>query len=231
MRRHPRLHLSRRPHRQVPLPPETCEIGTQGLADQPACQNARGLTANGQPIEHLDVLIVGAGLSGIGAAHHLQADAARARATRSSRRASDLGGTWDLFRYPGIRSDSDMHTLGYRFRPWTEAQGDRRRRLDPRLRARDGARERDRAADPLRPPGRARRVVDDGLALDGRGRARRQRRDRAADLRASSGSAPATTATTRATRRSSRGPSASPARSSTRSTGPRTSTTPASGSS
>ena len=69
--------------------------------------------------EHVDVLIVGAGLSGIGAAHHLQA--AFPRRTYAILEARDaLGGTWDLFRYPGVRSDSDMHTLGYRFRPWTQ---------------------------------------------------------------------------------------------------------------
>src|SRR5436853_3489696 len=71
--------------------------------------------------EHLDVLIVGAGLSGIGAAAHLQdAFPDRSYALLEARAAS--GGTWDLFRYPGIRSDSDMHTLGYRFRPWTAAK-------------------------------------------------------------------------------------------------------------
>ena len=71
--------------------------------------------------EHLDVLIVGAGLSGIGAAHHLQRSSpGKSYAILEAR--DDLGGTWDLFRYPGIRSDSDMHTLGYRFRPWTEAK-------------------------------------------------------------------------------------------------------------
>jgi monooxygenase len=69
--------------------------------------------------EHVDVLIVGAGLSGIGAAHHLQA--AFPQRTYAILEARDaLGGTWDLFRYPGVRSDSDMHTLGYRFRPWTQ---------------------------------------------------------------------------------------------------------------
>jgi monooxygenase len=71
--------------------------------------------------EHLDVLIIGAGLSGIGAAHHLQsAFPGRSYAILEARDA--IGGTWDLFRYPGVRSDSDMHTLGYRFRPWTQAK-------------------------------------------------------------------------------------------------------------
>ena len=79
------------------------------------------MTTNGQPSEHLDVLIVGAGLSGIGAAHHLQqAFPGRSYAIFEAR--EELGGTWDLFRYPGIRSDSDMHTLGYRFRPWTNSK-------------------------------------------------------------------------------------------------------------
>jgi cation diffusion facilitator CzcD-associated flavoprotein CzcO len=72
-------------------------------------------------MEHLDVLIVGAGLSGIGAAHHLQ-EAFPGRSYAIFEAREDLGGTWDLFRYPGIRSDSDMHTLGYRFRPWTHAR-------------------------------------------------------------------------------------------------------------
>nr|WP_296778608.1 NAD(P)/FAD-dependent oxidoreductase [Rhodococcus sp. (in: high G+C Gram-positive bacteria)] len=66
----------------------------------------------------VDVLIVGAGLSGIGAAHHLQSKLpGKSYAILESRGA--IGGTWDLFRYPGIRSDSDMYTLGYNFRPWT----------------------------------------------------------------------------------------------------------------
>ena len=64
-----------------------------------------------------DVIIVGAGLSGIGVAYHLQRDCPRKSFVILEARGA-LGGTWDLFRYPGIRSDSDMHTLGYRFRPW-----------------------------------------------------------------------------------------------------------------
>jgi cation diffusion facilitator CzcD-associated flavoprotein CzcO len=71
--------------------------------------------------EHVDVLIVGAGLSGIGAAHHLKANCpGKSYAILEARDA--IGGTWDLFRYPGIRSDSDMFTLGYSFRPWTAAK-------------------------------------------------------------------------------------------------------------
>jgi monooxygenase len=70
------------------------------------------------PAEHLDVLIVGAGLSGVGAAWHLR-DRCPGKSYAILEARGDLGGTWDLFRYPGIRSDSDMHTLGYRFRPWT----------------------------------------------------------------------------------------------------------------
>jgi monooxygenase len=68
--------------------------------------------------EHVDVLIIGAGLSGIGAACHLEERLpSTTYAVLEAREA--MGGTWDLFRYPGIRSDSDMYTLGYRFRPWT----------------------------------------------------------------------------------------------------------------
>ena len=78
-------------------------------------------TPSGQALEHLDVLIIGAGLSGIGAAHHLQEKLPHKSYAILEARAA-IGGTWDLFRYPGIRSDSDMHTLGYRFRPWTAAK-------------------------------------------------------------------------------------------------------------
>ena len=72
-------------------------------------------------VERVDVVVVGAGLSGIGAGYHLQ--------TMSPDRCyvilvgrDGLGGTWDLFKYPGVRSDSDMHTLGFSFKPWTEAK-------------------------------------------------------------------------------------------------------------
>lgn len=72
-------------------------------------------------MEHFDVLIVGAGLSGIGAAAHLKMECPKKSFAILEGRAA-MGGTWDLFRYPGIRSDSDMFTLGYRFRPWSDAK-------------------------------------------------------------------------------------------------------------
>src|SRR5271155_3317619 len=72
-------------------------------------------------IEHFDVLIIGAGLSGIGAGYHLQRRCPGTSYAILEGR-DRIGGTWDLFRYPGIRSDSDMYTLGYSFRPWTEAK-------------------------------------------------------------------------------------------------------------
>lgn len=71
--------------------------------------------------EHFDVVVVGAGISGIGAGYFLQRDCPdRSYVILEGRER--IGGTWDLFRYPGIRSDSDMYTLGYSFRPWTEAK-------------------------------------------------------------------------------------------------------------
>src|SRR4051812_15931611 len=73
------------------------------------------------PPQHVDVLIVGAGLSGIGAACHLSTKCpGKSYAILEAREA--MGGTWDLFRYPGIRSDSDMFTLGFSFKPWVEGK-------------------------------------------------------------------------------------------------------------
>ena len=67
--------------------------------------------------EWFDVIVIGAGLSGVGAAVRLQRDCPD-RSFALIERREEIGGTWDLFRYPGIRSDSDMHTLGYDFKPW-----------------------------------------------------------------------------------------------------------------
>jgi monooxygenase len=71
--------------------------------------------------EHLDVVVVGAGISGVSAAWHLQ-DRCPTKSYAILERRDDLGGTWDLFKYPGIRSDSDMFTLGFRFKPWLSAK-------------------------------------------------------------------------------------------------------------
>src|SRR5450755_3548701 len=71
--------------------------------------------------EHLDVVIVGAGISGVSAAWHLQ-DRCPTKSYAILEKRPAMGGTWDLFRYPGIRSDSDMHTLGYNFKPWKAAK-------------------------------------------------------------------------------------------------------------
>ena len=91
-------------------------------------------------VTHFDVLIVGAGLSGIAAAAHLQTKSPRKSYALLERRAT-IGGTWDLFRYPGVRSDSDMATLGYSFRPW---RGEKSITDGPSIRdyVRDTARER-----------------------------------------------------------------------------------------
>ncbi len=92
------------------------------MADQAAlAQDAPLNTVEKSALEHFDVLIVGAGLSGIGAAYHLQAECPNKSYLILEGRDA-IGGTWDLFRYPGVRSDSDMYTLGYRFRPWREAK-------------------------------------------------------------------------------------------------------------
>ena len=77
------------------------------------------MVTTSQNIDHVDVLIIGAGISGIGAAYYLQTQQpGKSYAILEARGAT--GGTWDLFRYPGIRSDSDLHTFGYEFKPWED---------------------------------------------------------------------------------------------------------------
>ncbi|WP_323096127.1 NAD(P)-binding protein [Intrasporangium sp. YIM S08009] len=109
--------------------------------------------------EHLDVLVVGAGLSGIGAAYRVQTMLpGRSYAVLEARDA--IGGTWDLFRYPGVRSDSDMYTLGFPFEPWPEgdAIADGASILDYIRRTRREVRH--RRADPAGAQGRRRVVVE-----------------------------------------------------------------------
>jgi cation diffusion facilitator CzcD-associated flavoprotein CzcO len=84
-----------------------------------ATLSARG--ADVMTADHVDVVIVGAGLAGISAAYYLQTRCPTKRYTILEGRSA-IGGTWHLFRYPGVRSDSDMYTLGYTFRPWREAK-------------------------------------------------------------------------------------------------------------
>ena len=121
--------------------------------------------------QDVDVLVIGAGLAGIGAAWHLQHE--RPGTSFAILEARDaIGGTWDLFRFPGVRSDSDMHTLSLPYRPWRGTECPRRRRLDPRLPAGDRHRIRDRHPDPVRAQGDSGRVVVRRGTVDA-GRARR----------------------------------------------------------
>ena len=76
-------------------------------------------------MEHVNVIIIGAGISGIGAACHLMMknkDGSSGRDFVILEGRETFGGTWDLFKYPGVRSDSDMYTFGYAFKPWTEGK-------------------------------------------------------------------------------------------------------------
>jgi cation diffusion facilitator CzcD-associated flavoprotein CzcO/acetyl esterase/lipase len=95
---------------------ETAQETARGAAPEAAHESAPEPS-----VEHHDVIIVGAGLSGIGAAVHLQQRCPEKTFTLLEGR-DVLGGTWDLFRYPGVRSDSDMYTLGYIFKPWKDAK-------------------------------------------------------------------------------------------------------------
>ncbi len=182
--------------------------------------------AEGSP-EHLDVLIVGAGLSGIGAAWHLQERCPSSSYAILEAR-EDLGGTWDLFRYPGIRSDSDMHTLGYRFKPWTAEKS-----------ITDGPSILEYVRETARENGiegkiryRHRVVAAEWSSERARWTVEAEREDGErlrADLRLPLGLQRLLPLRRRVHAAASRARSASPARSSTRSTGRRTSTTPASG--
>jgi len=89
------------------------QFGTFGIRLLPASLD--------MPVEHFDVVVIGAGLSGIGAGYRLQTRCPTKSYVILEAR-SEIGGTWDLFRYPGVRSDSDMFTLGYPFRPWKETR-------------------------------------------------------------------------------------------------------------
>ena len=169
--------------------------------------------------EHLDVVIVGAGISGISAAWHLQ-DRCPTKSYAILERRDDLGGTWDLFNYPGIRSDSDMFTLGFRFKPWESSTSIADGAIDQGLHQRNRHRERHRQAHPVPPQGARRRVVGRRQPLDADRRQRRPER-RSSPARSCS-HAVATTTTTRATCRSSRATTTSRAPRSTRSTGRRT---------
>ena len=111
------------------------------------------------PMEHVDVIVVGAGISGIGAGYHLQKNCPdRSYVILEGREA--MGGTWDLFRYPGIRSDSDMYTLGYAFQPWTEAKAIADGPAILRLSEGNRAELWHRQTHPLSPSRQARRLVD-----------------------------------------------------------------------
>ena len=172
---------------------------------------------------HFDVLIVGAGLSGIGAGHYLQTECPWASYAIFEARDT-IGGTWDLFRYPGIRSDSDMHTLGYSFRPWdgekSIADGDSILQYIKDTAAESGVDAHIRFNHRITAADWSTRRVP--LAHH-RGADRHQRDDRISPPGSSSPAA-ATTATTTAICPTSRAWTISPAPSCTRRPGPRTST-------
>lgn len=89
-------------------------------AKKPVKSVAKKKTATSKRAEHFDVLIIGAGISGVGGAYHLQQQCKGKRFVVLDA-LDDYGGTWRTHTYPGIRSDSDLYTFGYRFKPWTSA--------------------------------------------------------------------------------------------------------------
>ena len=125
--------------------------------------------------EHFDVLIIGAGLSGIGAGYHLQTKCPTKRFVILEGRDA-IGGTWDLFRYPGVRSDSDTVHARLRFPAVVRCESDRRRSRDTRLRSRHSARVRNRSQDSLPTSRDPRRVVVRQRAMDRRYGARTRAR-------------------------------------------------------
>ena len=131
------------PTRSTPTSPITqTEPAEETAAEVPAA-----------PPLDVDVLVIGAGIAGVDVACRLSKHGLDVVWAVLEARAA-IGGTWDLFRFPGIRSDSDMYTLGYPFRPWPGRQAIADGGGDPRLRAGDRRRARDRPADPLRAAGR-----------------------------------------------------------------------------
>ena len=123
--------------------------------------------------EHFDVLVVGAGISGVGGAYHLTTQCPDKSFVVLETQES-FGGTWLTHTYPGIRSDSDLYTFGYRFKPWTgppiaTAEG------DPHLHGRGHRRERPRPSHPLPTHDHHRHLVDRRTVLDPGGHQRRHR--------------------------------------------------------
>ena len=184
------------------------------------------MARNGQspPPEHFDVLIVGAGISGVGGAYHLTKQCPGTSFVVLEAQES-FGGTWLTHRYPGIRSDSDLYTFGYRFKPWTGAPIATAAEI-LRLHGRGDRRERPRPATSAIATGSpSARWSSEDNRWTHRGHAHRHRRDASASPRTSSGCARATTGTRRATRPSGRAWTTSRAGSSIRRPGRRTSTT------